>query len=163
METTTATQPEPEPNRTSAAAHLVAAAGGERLHYGGMEFAIRASAHSTGGAFSIVEEIGPVDVPMHIHDAHDELFFVLEGQHVFTVDGTEYLAGPGDVVLGPRGLAHAQRRVVPRVGRVLAMFSPAGFEGFFRELAEAGRAGNDGPDALTRIADAYHVRWVDAL
>ena len=98
--------------------HLVPADGGERLTYGGMEFAIRASAESTGGAFSVIEEINPVDTPMHLHERHDELFYVLEGDHVFTVGGTEHEAGPGDLVFGPRGVPHAQRRVVPRTGRI---------------------------------------------
>ena len=141
-------------------AHKVDAAGGERLAYAGMEFAVRASAESTGGAFSVIEEIDPVDAPMHIHTHHDELFYVLEGRHVFTVDGVEFPAGPGDVIFGPRGVPHAQRRVVPRTGRILTMFSPAGFEGFFRDLAEAGRAGDDGPEALTRIAAKYGAVWV---
>lgn len=140
--------------------HRVPSDGGERLAYGGMEFAIRASAESTGGAFSIIEEINPVDTPMHLHERHDELFYVLEGDHVFTVGGTEHPAGPGDLVFGPRGVPHAQRRVVPRTGRILTMFSPAGFEGFFRDLAEAGRLGDDGPESLTRIAARYGAVWV---
>lgn len=143
-----------------ASAHMVEAHGGERLQYGGMEFAIRASAESTAGAFSIIEEINPVDTPMHIHERHDELFFVLEGEHVFTVGGTEYEAGPGDTIFGPRGVPHAQRRAIPRTGRILTMFSPAGFEGFFRDLAEAGRTGQDGPQALTDIAAKYGATWV---
>jgi mannose-6-phosphate isomerase-like protein (cupin superfamily) len=84
--------------------HKVDAAGGERLHYLGMEFAIRASAESTGGAFSIVEEFDPLDTPLHIHHSHNELFYVLEGEHVFTVGDIEVWAGPGDVVFGPRGV-----------------------------------------------------------
>lgn len=141
-------------------AHVVEAGGGERLAYGGAEFVIRASAESTGGAFSIIEEINPVDAPMHVHEHHDELFYVLDGRHVFTVGDREFQAGPGDLVFGPRGVPHAQRRVVPRVGRILEMFSPAGFEGFFRDLAEAGRVGDDGPEALTRIAADYGAVWV---
>jgi quercetin dioxygenase-like cupin family protein len=97
---------------------------------------------------------------MHIHERHGELFYVLEGEHVFTVDGTEFEAGPGDLVFGPRGVPHAQRRVVPRTGRILTMFSPAGFEGFFRDLAEAGHSGQDGPEELTRIAARYGAIWV---
>lgn len=149
------------PVTAQARSHMVAVDGGERLQWAGMEFAIRASAESTGGAFSIVEEIRPVDVPPHIHHEHDELFFVLEGEHVFTVGDTEFAAGPGDLVFGPRRVPHAQRRVVPRAGRILTMFSPAGFEGFFRDLAEGGHAGRDGPEDLVRIAATYHVVWVE--
>jgi mannose-6-phosphate isomerase-like protein (cupin superfamily) len=141
--------------------HKVDAAGGERLHYLGMEFAIRASAESTGGAFSIVEEFYPLDTPLHIHHSHDELFYVLEGEHVFTVGGVELWAGPGDVVFGPRGVPHAHRRVVPRTGRILEMFSPAGFEAFFRELAEADRDRPVGVEDLRRIAAKFSVTFLD--
>ena len=141
--------------------HKIDAAGGERLHYLGMEFAIRASAESTGGAFSIVEEFYPLDTPLHIHHSHDELFYVLEGEHVFTVGGVELWAGPGDVVFGPRGVPHAHRRVVPRTGRILEMFSPAGFEAFFREIAEADRDRPVGVEDLRRIAAKFSVTFLD--
>lgn len=141
--------------------HKVDAAGGERLRYGSMEFVIRASTESTGGAFSVVEEINPVDAPLHIHHRHDELFYVLEGDHIFTVGGQQLRAGPGDAVFGPKGIPHAQRRVIPGVGRILTMFSPAGFEGFFRDLTEAGHNGWEGPEMLARIAAKYDATWVD--
>ncbi len=141
-------------------AHRVEAGTGERLHYSGMEFLIRASAESTGGAFSIIEEIDPVDAPLHVHEFNDELFYVLEGQHVFTVGGTEFEAGPGDVVFGPRGIPHAQRRVVPLSGRILTMFSPAGFEGFFRDLAGADARGEVGPELMDQLVAKYGARWV---
>ena len=139
--------------------HKVDANGGERIGYGGMEFAMKATAASTGGAFSIIEEINPVDTPVHIHAREDELFYVLEGEHVFTVDGVEFDAGPGDAVFGPRGVPHAQRRVVPRTGRTLSMFSPAGFESFFRDLAAAEAAGSMGREELERLGDKYGVTW----
>ncbi|MGH3469399.1 MAG: hypothetical protein ACRDQF_16905, partial [Thermocrispum sp.] len=61
-------------------AHKVDSQGGERLAYSGMEFVILASAESTGGAFSVIEEIDAVDAPLHVHEDHDELFYVLEGR-----------------------------------------------------------------------------------
>lgn len=82
------------------------------------------------------------------------------GDHVFTVGGTEFAAGPGDLVFGPRGVPHAQRRLIPRTGRILAMFSPAGFEGFFRDLAEAARDGQVRPEEMNRIAAAYGLTWL---
>ena len=146
---------------TGGVGHKVAAGTGEDLPFSGMRFLIRASAESTGGAFSVLEEIDPVDVPMHIHDLHDELFYVLEGQHVFTVGGVEFEAGPGDVVFGPRGIPHAQRRVVPRTGRILTMFTPGGFEGFFRDLSAADARGDVGPEVMDQLASKYGARWVN--
>jgi hypothetical protein len=51
--------------------------------------------------------------------------------------------------------------VVPRSGRILALTSPAGLEGFFRELADADRAGALGPEAYARASDRYGVTWLD--
>jgi mannose-6-phosphate isomerase-like protein (cupin superfamily) len=145
---------------THASVHKVDADEGERIHYADMQFVIRASTESTGGAFSVIEEIAPLDTPLHVHHHHDELFYVLDGEHVFTVGDTEFAAGPGDLVFGPRGVPHAQRRVIPRTGRILAMFSPAGFEGFFRDLAEAARTDQLQPENLNRIAAAYGLTWL---
>jgi mannose-6-phosphate isomerase-like protein (cupin superfamily) len=135
--------------------------GGERLRFGDVEVVIKASAETTGGAFSILEESAPVDTPMHIHEHEDELFYVLEGEHVFEVGDETFRVGPGGLVFAPRGIPHSQRRVVPRTGRLLAMLSPGGLEGFFRELAEAQRDGSLGPDAYARVSEKYGITWLD--
>jgi len=51
--------------------------------------------------------------------------------------------------------------MAPRMGRLLTLFSPAGFEGFFRELAEAERAGTIGPAAYARASKKYGITWLD--
>lgn len=140
--------------------HALLAGEGERLSFGGVHVLIRASAESTGGAFSILEEIDPLDTPAHVHEHEDELFYVLEGEHVFTVAGEEFRVGPGGVVFAPRGVPHAQRRVVPRAGRIAVHCSPAGFEGFFRELAAADADGTLGPEAYARVSARYGITWL---
>ena len=121
---------------------------------------MKASAETTGGAFTLFEEREPVDTPLHIHEHEDELFYVLEGEHVFQVGDREFRAGPGGAVFAPRGVPHAQKRAVPRTGRVLILSSPAGLEGFFRELAEADSAGRLGPEAYARASGNYGVTWL---
>lgn len=139
--------------------YKVDADGGERLTYADMELVIRASADMTNGAFGIVEEIDAVEAPPHVHKNEDELFFVLEGRHVFTVGDTEYEAGPGDLVIGPRGIPHSQRHISTS-GRTLTIFSPGGFEGFFRDLAGADTSGPVDFEEVGRIAARYGVTWV---
>ena len=134
--------------------------GGERLHFGGIEIIVRASEASTGGAFTVLEEVDPVDTPLHIHQNEDELWYVLEGEHVVRVGDEEFSVGPGDIVFAPRGVPHAQRRVVERTGRYLVLFYPAGFEGFFRELAEAERNDADMPDAYAAASKKYGITWL---
>ena len=134
----------------------------ERLAFGGVTILVRASAETTGGAFSLFEEVPPlVDTPLHVHEREDEFFYVLEGEHVFQVGDQEFTAGPGGLVAAPRGVPHSQRRVVPGVGRLLALTSPAGVEGFFRDLAAAADAGTLGPDAYASASRSYGITWLD--
>jgi mannose-6-phosphate isomerase-like protein (cupin superfamily) len=134
---------------------------GERLEFGNTTIVVRASADDTGGAFTLLEEAPPlVDTPTHVHEREDELFYVLEGEHVFTVDGVEHRAGPGGLVFAPRGVPHAQRRVVPAEGRLLVLTAPAGLDGFFRELAAAELAGTLGPDAYATASARYGLTWL---
>jgi mannose-6-phosphate isomerase-like protein (cupin superfamily) len=133
---------------------------GERLRFGEVEILVKASAAATSGAFSLFEEREPVDTPLHVHEREDELFYVLEGEHVIQVGDEELRVGPGGLVFAPRGIPHAQRRVVPRTGRVLVLTVPGGLEGFFRELADADRAGALGPAAYARASERHGIAWV---
>ena len=35
-----------------------------------------------------------MDTPLHVHEHEDELFYVLEGEHIFEVGEREFRAGP---------------------------------------------------------------------
>ena len=136
--------------------------GGERLVFGGTTITIRASADTTGAAFTVFEESAPLlDTSAHGHRDEDELYYVLEGDHVFVCGGDEHRLGPGGMVFLPRGVPHAHRRVVPGAGRLLSMTSPAGFEGFFRVLAEADRRGDDLAAAYVTASQQYGITWLD--
>lgn len=141
-------------------AYNLDASGGEYLSFAGAIFLVKASTETTAGAFAILEEIDPLDTPLHVHANEDELFYVIEGEHVFRVGEETFPAGPGAVVFAPRGVPHAHRRVVPRTGRFLTMVSPAGFEGFFRELSAAESAGGAGPEAYERASETYGITWL---
>jgi mannose-6-phosphate isomerase-like protein (cupin superfamily) len=132
----------------------------ERLTFGEVEILVRAPADTTGGAVTVFEENEPVDTPLHVHEHEDELFYVLEGEHVFKVGDREHRAGPGELVFAPRGVPHSQRRVVPRQGRTLVLTSPGGLEGFFRELTEADAKGQLGPEAYRRASERYGITWL---
>jgi mannose-6-phosphate isomerase-like protein (cupin superfamily) len=135
--------------------------GGELLVFGEVTILVRASAQMTGGAFTVIEEVPPlVDTPLHVHANDDELFYILEGEHVVRCGDEEFQVGPGGVVFAPRGVPHSQRRVVPGVGRLLVMTSPGGLDGFFRELAAAERAGTLGPEAYAEASEKYGITWL---
>ena len=90
---------------------------------------VKASTESTNGAFATIEEVDPLDTPLHVHANEDELFYVIEGEHVFTVGEEEFPAGPGAVVFAPRQVAHAHRRLYLETtvsGRVFHRVGPTG-------------------------------------
>jgi mannose-6-phosphate isomerase-like protein (cupin superfamily) len=65
----------------------------------GLELRVRVSPGSTGGALSAIETtnapgFGP---PLQRH-RETEIFYVLEGQYLFEVDGQRFHAEPGDVM-----------------------------------------------------------------
>jgi mannose-6-phosphate isomerase-like protein (cupin superfamily) len=134
---------------------------GERFTFGEVHVVIHADTESTGGALGVMEEVPPLaDTPLHVHTNEDELFYALEGEHVIQVGDDEHRIGPGESAFGPRGVPHAQRRVVPGTGRILIVVTPAGFEGFFRELAEADRRGELGPEAYAAASENFGISWL---
>jgi quercetin dioxygenase-like cupin family protein len=134
----------------------------ETLVFGEITIVVRASADETGGALTVLEEAPPMaDTPRHVHANEDELFYVLEGEHIYRVGDEEIRAGPGDAVFAPRGVPHSQHRVKPGVGRQLVLLTPGGLEGFFRELAAAQSAGTLGPKAYASASKNYGITWVE--
>jgi mannose-6-phosphate isomerase-like protein (cupin superfamily) len=133
----------------------------EKLVFGEVNIVIRVSSEDSGGAMAVIEEVPPmVDTPLHVHSREDELFYIVEGEHIVTVGNQEHRLGPGEAVFAPRGVPHAQRRVEPGVGRELVVFIPGGFEQFFRDLAEAERDGTLGPDAYAAASEKAGITWL---
>ena len=146
---------------SAAAGFKVPQSGGERLRFAGGTVVVRIPAESTGGAFSLLEEVPPLlDTPLHVHEHEDELFHVLEGEHIVRCGGDEFELSPGDTVFLPRGVPHSQRRVVAGEGRELVLVSPGGLEGFFRELAEAEASAGAGPEAYAAASERYGITWL---
>ena len=138
----------------------VGAEGGEILRFSDAELTVKVSGASTSGAMSVIEEADPLDTPLHVHSNEDELWYILEGEHVFQIGDVEMTAGPGDVVFGPRGVPHSQRRVVPRKGRFIEVYTPGGFDAVFRELAEAEARGESMPEVYRSVSEKYGITWV---
>jgi quercetin dioxygenase-like cupin family protein len=133
----------------------------ETLVFGPVTVVVRVTAEQTAGALSVMEEVPPmVDTPLHVHSREDELFYILDGEHIVTLGDEEHRLGPGDTLFAPRGIPHAQRRVEPGVGHEMLVFSPGGFEQFFRELARAEREGTLGDDAYAAASERAGITWL---
>src|SRR5581483_11264588 len=64
-------------------------------------------------------------------------------------------ARPGDLVHKPRNQWHTFWNAGEEPCRILEIISPAGFEGFFRELSDLGGAMAVAPAELGRLCERY--------
>ncbi len=114
---------------------------------------VRLSSAQTGGALEVFENTGKGFPLPHVHRDHDECFYVIEGVFTFTV-GTEELEAPaGSLVFVPRGMRHAFK--YSEGAKALFFLTPAGLEGFFRELSDGLAAGRADADLRAALAGKY--------
>ena len=133
----------------------------ELLKLGEGTVLLHVTGEESGGALTVFEELPPMlDTPLHVHANEDELFYALEGEHIVQRGNEEIRIGPGEAVFLPRGVPHAQRRVVKGEGRLLVVATPGGLDGFFRMLAEADGEGSLGPDAYAEASERHGITWL---
>ncbi|HEV2136633.1 MAG TPA: quercetin 2,3-dioxygenase [Terracidiphilus sp.] len=92
----------------------------------------------TDGAFFMADVVVAPGggTPPHIHHREDESFHLLEGKLTVQVGGDTITASSGDFVYLPRGIAHSFRNIGNVPAKALVLTSPAGLEGFFKEVFE---------------------------
>lgn len=143
-------------------ASLMQPGAGESVTIGANEVLFKVVDGDGCSGFSLIEQTvapgtpGPV---LHRHD-FDEAFWVLEGELTIDLgDRTENL-GAGGFAFIPGGDAHSFRNETDQTVRMLLLCSPAGFEAYFRDLAELVARGPD-PRSMGELAARYGVRPVE--
>jgi mannose-6-phosphate isomerase-like protein (cupin superfamily) len=111
-----------------------------------------------GERFSLVEHPMPpraLAAPLHRHTREDEYSYVLEGRMGALLGDEVVEAGPGDLVFKPRDQWHTFWNAGDEPARILEIISPAGFEGFFKELVDMGGVANAEPETLAELNARY--------
>ena len=94
-------------------------------------------ADTNGGCFILEAFVPPGGgPPPHIHHREDEFFYLLSGRLSVTIAGSVIAARAGDFVRIPRGVAHCFHNDGSEEARLLAIFTPAGMEGWFEECLD---------------------------
>jgi quercetin dioxygenase-like cupin family protein len=143
----------------SAPVSIVRADGeGEHLRFwGGGLLTMKASAEETGGAFLLFEDLMAQGktTPLHVHTNEDEALYVLEGEILVHINGTDHPIGPHGLAFAPRGVPHAFLVTSP-TARVLTLQTPGSAEAFYRGASEPASADTDpsGPVDFARVRDA---------
>lgn len=73
-------------------------------------------------------------IPMHKHLNADELIFIHRGEGMLSMDNKEVPVKEGSVALIPKGVWHRLVNTGKDTLTMVFSYSPAGFEGYFREL-----------------------------
>ena len=122
---------------------------------------VAAAGVDTGEAFGVIEQVIPPGVGprQHIHHIADELFYILSGTFTFQIGDLHASGGTGTVAFAPHGVAHTWMNTGDEPGRMLFVFSPAGFEQYLvrrSELLDGARM----VDTLDAVAAHYQTTYV---
>lgn len=133
---------------------------------------IRVSGSDGQDGVSILEHRVPHgdSPPLHLHRTEDEVFQILDGQFRVKVQNQEHRAGPGDILLVPKGIPHTYRAESPEGGRFLTVTVHGDFERFVRAMSRPAQrpglpepAGDPSPEAiqtLTAVAARHGIEIV---
>jgi mannose-6-phosphate isomerase-like protein (cupin superfamily) len=131
----------------------------------GNTITIAAGTVATGGVFALLDyELAPGfrGLPPHVHQREDEAAYVLEGQLLVRLGASEQLLGPGEFILLPRGIVHAQSNPGREPVRFLTLLIPAGFEQCLEDLdALLDDSPTLSPELTIPLLARYGVRSVD--
>jgi quercetin dioxygenase-like cupin family protein len=121
---------------------------------------------------SVLEALSPYgdSPPMHVHQAEDELFHVLEGELRVCAADADSRIGPGQTMLAPKGMPHTYRVESPAGARYLVITRRGDFESFVRDIGRRAARPElpdpQGPptpeqtDALTAAARRHGIELV---
>jgi quercetin dioxygenase-like cupin family protein len=140
---------------------------GQSLSVVGNTYRILISGEQTNGNYAVIDMlIPPGGGPgPHAHKDIQEMFYVVEGEIVFKMEGGSYTASKGSFVNIPLGGAvHSFKNTTDKVAHLLCTVVPAGLDSFFQEIGNPVETGTFLPpsaptpkelDKLKSLAEKY--------
>ena len=109
----------------------------DHYHVLGATLSITADAETTDGEYLVLDMLVPpmFENGLHTHE-QSEVFHVIEGEARLHVDGRDEILSPGTSGYVPGGEVHGFATEGDDVCHVIAVMTPGGAEGFFREVGQ---------------------------
>jgi quercetin dioxygenase-like cupin family protein len=129
---------------------------GELVYVGRDPVRIKLGPRGARGPFGMItQEVSPgTTIPVHLHEKEDELIFIQSGEGEATLGEQVVKLAAGSTLFVPRGTWHGGRNTGTGVLNWIAIYTPSGFEGYFREIGR--RTPDESPRATT--ADEREAR-----
>ena len=127
----------------------IAAADGELVYVGRDPVRIKLSPQGIRGPFGMItqEVSAGTTIPVHLHEKEDELIFIQSGVGDATLGEQVVRLAAGSTLFVPRGTWHGGRNTGTGVLNWIAIYTPSGFEGYFREIGR--RTEDEAPRSTT--------------
>lgn len=141
---------------------------GELLYVGATHDPVRikVSPEGTGRFAMITQDMAPGSVvPIHLHEREDEIIFIRSGTGRATVGEREVDLAAGSMLYVPQGTWHGGENTGDEVLEWVAIYSPSGFEGYFREIAIPDDPSTAQPftrERFERLNAQYGIRYPEA-
>lgn len=140
----------------------IAADEGERLTFMGMDLIWKVAPGAGSGSLCSFIQVAPpgTGVPLHIHHADDECFYLLEGSLSMLSGDEAFNMAVGDTVLLPKGQPHAFRSSGEQAAHILITLSlsaDSDYEAMFAGLV--GLSPTD-LDRVVAVCSANNVEFV---
>jgi len=117
--------------------HVKAGKSEQYLTDGGELTSILASGQDTDNRVSIFDSILPKgnEAPWHFHEIDDEIFYIISGEVEFGVEGEQFLAKQGDLVIAGPNVKRRFKAITD--SRLLVINAPSGpSENFIRDISK---------------------------
>ncbi len=153
-------------HRGQTGAIVLAPDAGRAVSIGPVQLSVKEDGTHTRGTLALAEFTIPPHSPgpvPHVHRAHEEGFYVLEGVIEFTVGSDSIRVGAGGWVLVPIGTPHTFRNPGETPARFLNTFTPDRYIHYFEEFAAAvAVTGRPDPSQMAAIMAHYNTDLFDA-
>jgi quercetin dioxygenase-like cupin family protein len=155
-------------NAENGASHVVPGSGARYWGPGGDHYEFLVTGTESGCANFVLCATVPVGggPPLHAHSHESESFYLIEGKLAITIGDQVVQAQTGDFVHIPRGVLHTYANEGTSAVKMIAIFAPAGMEGWFQEVLVPVEEGVDAPvytpEQLGRMIEAgprHGVVW----
>ncbi len=135
---------------------------GESIPAAGVEHTFLLGSDRSQGRLSVEQFTvppGQTGAVPHVHGDHDECFYVLSGELTVQTASGDHTLQAGDLAYAPLGSVHGFRNDHhSELAIALCISTPAGYEGFFREVRDAEAKGEPLIDeAMRGLRAAYNT------